>query len=165
MNKTLLLARIGAIVLLNTFLCFVIYSTVKVSLNLILTHPNDYFSIIEGATNTVAILLISYGVITEGSPSVMELIHMYPKYHNALNDKIDHHDHYFGLTILILGLLLEVPIQCIKVSDTILNTTNIERHLLWATLFIMTYTFFHILFSTIKLLKTAWSVRPWKNLY
>lgn len=118
-----------------------------------LTFPllSHNLSTIDGAFDAAAILLVAYGVVMEESDSVMKILLLYKKNENVLNKKIDSVSHDFGLVMLILGLFIEIPVQLIKVSNTIVNTVHVELFLILLSFLLLLIAFLIVIIYSIKL--------------
>lgn len=106
---------------------------------------------LENAMNAAAILLVSYGVVFEESEPIMKLFYLYPKYQNEFNKELDRLSHDSGLVCLIFGLFIQIPVQLIKVSDAVVNTTDIEIYLIYISSFFLIITCIALIIYTLKL--------------
>ena len=77
--------------------------------------------------------MIAWGVALEERFKLREVFHLLPKkraemsYQNA----VDENCHRFGLGFLLLGLFAIVGAECVSVPDRIINTSSLEKPILF----------------------------------
>ena len=81
---------------------------------------------LENTSDAVATIYIAYGVAAEERASLMSFSGVYPALHTPSQDILDHASHYYGLSLLVIGLFMEIGVQLIKLPDRIINTAGIE---------------------------------------
>ena len=81
---------------------------------------------LENASDAVATIYIAYGVATEERGSLMEFSGVYPALRSPLQMALDHASHCYGLSLLVVGLFMEIGVQLIKLPDSIMNTNGLE---------------------------------------
>lgn len=81
---------------------------------------------LENTSDAVATIYIAYGVAAEERGALMDFSGVYPGLRNAAQDALDHASHYYGLSLLVIGLFMEIGVQLIKLPDRIVDTRGLE---------------------------------------
>lgn len=93
------------------------------------SNHHEVIEIIEG----LGVIMIAWGVALEERFKLREVFHLLPKkraeigYQNA----VDENCHRFGLGFLLLGLFAIVGAECVSVPDRIINTSSLEKPILF----------------------------------
>ncbi|SDO24964.1 hypothetical protein SAMN05216360_117103 [Methylobacterium phyllostachyos] len=89
----------------------------------------DHSSIHEAGhlTEGMGVVLIGWGVVLEERHGVADLLGGAPRANPAYEAAIDSLCHQAGLSLLVLGLIAEIFVQCVEIPDHIINTDGIER--------------------------------------
>jgi hypothetical protein len=84
---------------------------------------------LEDLSSGIGVILVGYGVIAESIETLKKIFGVYPIYHSALGERIDViHEHY-GLLLLVLGLLIEIPAEIVKLPNDTLEIGGAEPYL------------------------------------
>lgn len=121
--------RIAFLVFFNLIFLY-IFGSVMIDISpLIWNFEEKNLTLICSAFDTVSIILLTYGVVLEKSSSLLEIFKIYPKYKSPLNTKFDQTSSHLGLLLILCGLFAGVPVQFVKASNKIINTSGIDRDL------------------------------------
>lgn len=113
--------------------------TIKVS-PLIWNFDEANLPVICSAFDTVSIVLLTYGVVLEKSSALLEIFGIYPEHRSNINTKFDKTSNDLGLLIILCGLFSVVPVQLVKTSNVIINTSGFDRSLFLIALFFLFIT-------------------------
>ncbi|MDD3312441.1 hypothetical protein [Pseudodesulfovibrio sp.] len=86
---------------------------------------------IEEILDTVAVILVAWGVALEERGTLMESLGAYAKGCPTVEKEADHASHIYGMAALLLGLFMEVVVEVVKVPDHVINTVGLEGVLFW----------------------------------
>jgi len=86
---------------------------------------------IEEILDTVAVILVAWGVALEERGTLMESLGAYANGCPAVEKEADHASHIYGMAALLLGLFMEVVVEVVKVPDHVINTVGLEGVLFW----------------------------------
>ena len=75
----------------------------------------------------MGVVLIGWGVVLEERHGVANLLGGAPSGNPAAEAASDGRCHRAGLSLLVLGLIAEIFVQCVEVPDHIINTDGLER--------------------------------------
>jgi hypothetical protein len=81
---------------------------------------------LENVATGIGTILIAYGVLCEERDALLRIVRVYPAGESPLQSQIDEVCHHNGLGLLLLGLLIEVPVQLIAIPNDVLNTAGLE---------------------------------------
>jgi hypothetical protein len=98
-------------------------------------HPDAHE--LEAIIDGIAVLSIAFGVALECRKDIMAMLGLYPALKNATERRIDQVCHDFGIWYLLLGLLMDIPVQAVKVPEHIFATTGIEVPTLLVAVFFL----------------------------
>lgn len=127
------------IALINLLLLASGINSVRSMLPLLGNAVND-ISTLEHISEGYGTILIAFGVAAEERESLMRFFGLYPRFASALQTAVDHVCHDFGLSILLLGLFMELGVQAVKLPNEIINTDGIEHLIFGATAVLMALT-------------------------
>jgi len=114
-----------SIILFNLIIAAIAVLTVYHGVRLVATPAND-FNEIEELLDGVGTILIAYGVAIEERASLLKFFKLCPL-HEDVEERFDNRTcHFYGLMLLILGLLMETTVQAVKLPNRILNTDGLE---------------------------------------
>lgn len=149
-RETLLLAVTGrhGIIAINLLLLVVSGLTLQAMAPL-LSNAVDNAKELEDIAECLGVILIGYGVAVEERQSFMRIFRLYPAFETPLQERMDHLCHEYGLCYLLLGLLMEVCVACIKIPNTIINTENIEG-------LVFAISAFFLIWNAILMLRHCW---------
>lgn len=92
---------------------------------LIMNEAEDTESI-ERVMSGLATIFVAYGVALEEREFLMKTVGYYPQNQNSQQMKIDHISHHYGVLLLIVGLVIEVGMQFIKIPDRFIDIISFE---------------------------------------
>ncbi|MDR3641202.1 MAG: hypothetical protein P4L39_07755 [Humidesulfovibrio sp.] len=104
---------------------------------------------LEDTFEYLGVILIGYGVAVEERQSFMRIFRLYPAFESRLQERVDHLCHEYGLCYLLLGLLMEICVACIKIPNSIINTERIEYT-------VFTVSAFFLIWNAILMLRHCW---------
>jgi hypothetical protein len=78
--------------------------------------------IVEGT----AVLCVTFGVALESRRDLMSMLGLYPALETPVQERVDQVCHDLGLTLLLLGLGMEIPVQAVRIPNHILDTSAFE---------------------------------------
>jgi hypothetical protein len=81
---------------------------------------------LEEMVDGIATIFVAYGVALEERSSLMHIFHLYPARFSPRQEFTDHICHSYGLSLLLLGLFMELAVQLVKIPDRVINTQGIE---------------------------------------
>ena len=87
-------------------------------------QQHDMEEILSG----LAAILVAYGVAMEERGTLLHFIGSYPNGPTPQQQRVDHHCHGYGLSLLLLGLFAEVAVYIIRMPD--LNTVDFDPALI-----------------------------------
>ena len=87
-------------------------------------HQHDMEEILAG----LAAILVAFGVAMEERGTMLHFIGFYPNGPTPRQERVDHHCHGYGLSLLLLGLFAEVAVYVIRMPD--LNTVDFDPALI-----------------------------------
>lgn len=118
-----------------------------ISINIIITmipmlfNSIDNIEDLEDMIDVLAVIFVAYGVALEERDSLMSIFQLYPDKFSRIQEFIDHVCHQYGLSLLLMGLFMELAVQLVKVPNRIVNTNGIEWLIFSvASIFIMAST-------------------------
>jgi hypothetical protein len=76
--------------------------------------------------DTVAIILVAWGVALEERGTMMDAFGAYGDGCPAVEAAADHSSHVYGMAALLLGLFMEVAVEVVKMPDHVVNTVGLE---------------------------------------
>lgn len=106
----------------------------------LLGNAADDISRLEHITEGFGTILIAYGVAAEERSSLMGFFQLYPAFLTPLQQAVDRVCHDFGLSLLLLGLFVELGVEAVKLPNTIVNTAGIEHLIFGATALLMAWS-------------------------
>ena len=127
------------IALINLLLLASGINALRTMLPLLNNAANDIL-VLEHISEGYGTILIAFGVATEERESLMRFFGLYPRHQNPLQTAVDHVCHDFGLSLLLLGLFMELGVQAIKLPNEIVNTDGLEHLIFGATAALMALT-------------------------
>ena len=92
---------------------------------------------------------LSPTALLEERGSLMHIFHLYPALVSPRQDFTDHICHSYGLSLLLLGLFMELAVQLVKIPDRVINTQGIE----WL---MFSIAFVFIMGSTYMICRLSW---------
>ncbi|MCX5797320.1 MAG: hypothetical protein NTY77_17650 [Elusimicrobia bacterium] len=114
-----------SIVLFNLIIVVISTLTIYHAARLLATPANDYNEI-ELMLDGIGTILIAYGVAIEERASLLKFFKLCPL-HEHVEERFENQTcHFYGLLLLILGLLMETTVQAVKLPNRILNTEGLE---------------------------------------
>ena len=128
-----------SIALINLLLLASGINAVRTMLPLLNNAAND-ITTLEHISEGYGTILIAFGVAAEERESLMRFFGLYPRFQSALQSAVDHVCHDFGLSLLLLGLFMELGVQAIKLPNEIVNTDGLEHLIFGATALLMVLT-------------------------
>lgn len=78
-------------------------------------------------TEGMGVVLIGWGVVLEERHGVADLLGGAPSENPGYEAVTDGLCHHAGLSLLVLGLIAEIFVQCVEIPDHIINTDGLER--------------------------------------
>lgn len=97
---------------------------------LLISPGNDFHEILD-IMEGLGVIYIGYGVAVEERASIFEAIGLYPAMRNDIQELTDHICHAYGLGYLVLGLLLEIVLYCVKLPNWLIDTEGRESPVLF----------------------------------
>jgi hypothetical protein len=76
--------------------------------------------------DTVAVVLVAWGVALEERGTMMDAFGAYAAGCPEVEARADRECHVYGMAALLLGLFMEVAVEVVKVPDSVVNTVGIE---------------------------------------
>lgn len=127
MRERILLLVTGrvSIALMNLLILISGLNSLREMFPLLSNAVND-IATLENITEGYATILIAYGVATEERGTLMEFLKLYPANRNTVQKAVDHICHHYGLSLLLLGLFVELCEEIVKLPNSIINTNGIE---------------------------------------
>jgi hypothetical protein len=125
MKITRILTHRFALSFFNLLVLAASASTLTEAVRLLLdqiNNPAEMELILDG----IAIIYIALGVALEERDSLMKFFGLYPKCFSNQEEIVDRNCHFYGLLILIAGLLMEMSVELVKIPNRVLNTEGIE---------------------------------------
>lgn len=83
---------------------------------------HDALEILTG----IGVLMIGWGVVLEERATLREAFDIKHAVDEERQDGLDRLCHHFGLSQLVLGLLVEICVEMVRLPDKIVNTSGIE---------------------------------------
>ena len=111
--------------LINAWVIFV-SGNIIVKMIPMLFHTANNVPELEEMVDGIATIFVAYGVALEERGSLMHIFHLYPALVSPRQDFTDHICHSYGLSLLLLGLFMELAVQLVKIPDRVINTQGIE---------------------------------------
>lgn len=81
---------------------------------------------IEQFMTGLATIFVAYGVAIEEREFLMKIIGYYPQNQSSYQRNLDHISHHYGVLLLIVGLVIEVGVQLIKIPDRFIDVISFE---------------------------------------
>ena len=130
--------------------------------DLIITHARPHHEA-EEIISGVGVILIAWGVALEERHKLREVFGLVPEHTKNADEKVhvsheevlDESCHRYGLGQLLLGLFVEVGVECVRVPDRIINTDGIESEVLLFCGFMLAVAGILLLRHSISLLKST----------
>lgn len=141
----------GLLLLNIIFLAVLVFSITDMTYMLV--RPTEDTLEMEKLLDGIGSLFVAYGVALEEREFLMKIVKLYPHNKTALETYIDHISHHYGVLLLILGLVVEVAVQLIKIPDRFIDVISFETPVFtigFICLFVIGYwliQFSHKLFS------------------
>jgi hypothetical protein len=88
------------------------------------TEQHAMEEILEG----LGTILVAVGVALEERETLLKFLGIYPEGLTPLQEEIDHQCHGYGLSVLLVGLFVEVAVYIVRMPD--LNTVDFDPALL-----------------------------------
>lgn len=131
MEKTLLQNLTGrkAIIAGNIFLLFLLLHGIYAVLA-DFPRVDELQHGMEETLEGLGTILVALGVALEERETLMKFLGVYPQGLTALQERVDHHCHGYGLLLLLAGLFVEVSVYLIRMPD--LETVDFDPALLLA---------------------------------
>lgn len=117
-------SRYGLLLLNLIFLTAMVLSIADIIS--MLRNTNDDTEAIEKIIEGLATLFVAYGVALEEREFLMKIIMYYPQNQTSRETYLDHISHHYGVLLLIVGLVIEVGVQLIKMSDRFVDVISFE---------------------------------------
>ena len=119
----------AGILLFNSMLTLILISATHYMVLLLLDPANDTDKM-ERTLEGIATIFVAYGVVLEERESLMKFFRYYPLFQTDYEERIDHICHDYGVVFLLIGLLMEVIVQLVKIPDRVIDTANMEPYVL-----------------------------------
>ena len=113
------------ITLFNLLLLGILVSSIVHMLGMLFDPAND-FEEMERTLEGIATIFVAYGVVLEERESLLRIFRYYPRFVSDLESRVDHVCHDYGVLFLVIGLLVEVAAELVKIPNRIVNTDNLE---------------------------------------
>lgn len=136
--------------LFNLFIVYVLIASIIRMAPMLFNIINNIIEL-EGICDASATILIAYGVVLEERASLMKILGIPPK---VLDDHIDHLCHDLGVELLVIGLLMEVVVQLIRIPNEIVNTDGIEWFIFLSGAIFAFLSSYLIIVNCFKLVRT-----------
>ncbi len=81
---------------------------------------------IEKFMTGLATIFVAYGVALEEREFLMKTVGYYPQNQSSYQMNLDHISHHYGVLLLIVGLVMEVGMQLIKIPDRFIDVISFE---------------------------------------
>jgi len=114
----------GLLLLNLIFLTVMAFSLVDMT-NMLMNGAEETEEV-ERIMTGLATLFVAYGVALEERGFLMKIVGCYPQNQTSRQMYIDHISHHYGVLLLIVGLMVEVGVQIIKIPDRFTDVINFE---------------------------------------
>ena len=106
-------------------------------------HQHDMEEILAG----LAAIMVAFGVASEERGTLLTFAGAYPNGQTPLQEQENHYCHGYGVSLLLIGLFVEVSVYLIRMPD--LNTVDFDQALIGTGVLLS-------LFGGLMLLRLSW---------
>ncbi|MBM4271049.1 MAG: hypothetical protein FJ139_02655 [Deltaproteobacteria bacterium] len=113
------------IVMVNLLILLIALAAVFDASKLLTNLTND-FNEVEAMLDGIGIIFVAYGVALEERETMMKMFDLYPSFLSGQQEFIDRSCHHHGLSLLLVGLVMETTVEIVKLPQRILHTEGKE---------------------------------------
>lgn len=135
----------------NVLITYLLIASIVQMIPMIFNEENNVHRL-EEILDATATMLVAYGVVLEERESLMRILGVTRDY---LDDCVDHLCHDLGVLLLVIGLLVEVTVQLIKIPNSIVNTDGIEWLIFLSGAIFTTIASYVMICNCIKMIRPA----------
>ena len=93
---------------------------------MLLSDTENSMEGLDALFDGAGVIFIAYGCALEGRGILMNFLKVYPRYQNETEEAVDRLCEFYGLLLVVGGLLMEVAADIVAIPSRFINIANVE---------------------------------------